>query len=412
VPPIQNEYGRVDSENNVFVNDQGTERKVGQYPGVTEAEALAYFERKFQELEANVRILEQRLKNNADAASIAAAAEKLSKELSEPTAVGNIQELRNRVAAVTPDIEKMKAEKTEAIKKAIAQTLKLRSEIAEKATALADKDPKKTQWKTASKEMTELFEKWQASQKSGPKVPRKEADVIWKVFSQARTKFEANKRSFFAELTALNKSSREKKTELVSKAEALVGKGADAASDYRKLLDQWKLSGRSQGKQDDALWERFKAAGDAIYALRKETIAKEQIEFAANYEAKLLILAEAEKIDATKDLTEAKKQLLAIQQKYEKIGKVPKDKIRETDDRMRAVEKKVKDVEQEHWRKSDPAAIERTNGVLDQLEKSISALEEDLAQATAAKDSKKMADIAAALEARKAWLDVVKQNAN
>lgn len=410
--PISNEYGRVDNENNVFVIENGAERKVGQYPGVTEAEALSYFERKFQELEANVRILEQRVKNNADAASIATAAEKLTKDLAEPTAVGNIVELRKRVAAITPNIEKMRAEKSEANQKAAAAALKARSEIAEKARVLADKDPKKTQWKVTSKEMNELFDAWQATQKSGPKVPRKEADAIWKVFSQARTKFEANKRAFFAELTVVTKNARAKKSELAAKAEALVAKGADAASDYRKLLDEWKLSGRSQGKQDDALWERFKAAGDAIYALRKETIAKEQIEYSANYEAKLALIAEAEKLDPSKDLAEAKKQLLLIQQRFEKAGKVPKDKIRETDDRMRSVEKKFKDLEQEHWRKSDPAAIERTSGMLSQLEESISAIEKDLAAATEAKDAKKIAEHTSALAARKSWLEVVKQNAN
>lgn len=410
--PISNEYGRVDNENNVFVIDNGAERKVGQYPGVTEAEAFAYFERKFQELEANIRILEQRVKNNADPASIATAAEKLTKDLVEPTAVGNVQDLRQRVLAITPDIEKMRAEKTEANQKAAAAALKLRSEIAEKAKSLADKDPKKTQWKVASKEMAELFDSWQAAQKSGPKVPRKDADVIWKVFSQARTKFEANKRSFFAELTVVTKAARAKKSELAAKAEALVAKGAAAAGDYRKLLDDWKLSGRSQGKQDDALWERFKAAGDAIYALRKETLAKEEVEYSANYEAKLALITEAEKLDPSKDLAEAKKQLLSIQQRYEKAGKVPKDKIRETDDRMRAVEKKFKDIEQEHWRKSDPAAIERTSGMLSQLEDSISTLEKDLAEAAAAKDSKKTTELTAALAARKSWLEVVKQNAN
>jgi hypothetical protein len=412
LPPISNEYGRVDSDNNVFVIDNGTERKVGQYPGVTEAEAFAYFERKYQELDANVRILEQRVKNSADPASIAAAAEKLAKELAEPTAVGNIQELRNRVSAITPNIEKMRAEKSEATQQAIAAALKSRTEIADKAKTLADKDPKKTQWKVASKEMAELFEAWQASQKSGPKVPRKDADVIWKVFSQARTKFEANKRAFFAELTVVTKVARAKKSELVTKAEALVSKGADAANDYRKLLDEWKLSGRSQGKQDDALWEKFKAAGDAIYALRKETIAKESVEFAANLEAKLAIIAEAEKLEPAIDLAAAKKQLLTIQQRYEKAGKVPKDKIRETDDRMRAVEKKFKDLEQEQWRKSDPAAIERTNGMLSQLEESIAIIEKDLAAATASQDSKKTAELSKALEARKSWLEVVKQNAS
>lgn len=412
MPPMSSSHGRVDSDNNVFVTDGGNERKVGQYPGVTEAEALAYFERKFSELESNVRILEQRLKNNADPTSIASAAEKLTKELLEPSAVGNIQELRNRVAAVTPNIEKIRAEKSEANVQAIASTLKARSEIAQKATALADKDPKKTQWKIASKEMGDLFDAWQASQKSGIKVPRKEADVIWKVFSQARTKFEANKRSFFAELTVASKNARAKKSELVAKAEALVAKGSDAANDYRKLLDEWKLSGRSQSKQDDSLWDRFKAAGDAIYALRKDTIAKEQVEYSANYEAKIALIVEAEKLDPSKDLAEAKKQLLSIQQRYEKAGKVPRDKIRETDDRMRAVEKRFKDLEQEQWRKSDPAAIERTNGVLSQLEQSIAAIESDLSAATAANDSKKAKELTEALAARKSWLEVVKQNAS
>ena len=412
MPPVSNDHGRVDSENNVFVNDGGVERKVGQYPGVSEEEALAYFQRKFAELEANVRILEQRLKSNAEPGSIAAAAAKLTKELAEPAAVGNIQELRNRVLAVTPNIEKMKAEKSEATQQAIAETLKIRTEIAQQATALADKDPKKTQWKIASKEMTDLFDKWQVSQKSGPKVPRKEADAIWKIFSQARTKFEANKRAFFAELTTVTKNARAKKSELVAKAEALVSKGAAASSDYRKLLDEWKLSGRSQGKQDDALWDRFKAAGDAIYALRKETIAKESVEYSANYEIKLALIAEAEKLDPAKDLAEAKKLLLSIQQRYEKAGKVPKEKIRETDDRMRAVEKRFKEFEQEQWRKSDPAAIERTNGVLSQLEQSIATLESDLSAATSANNTKKAQELTDALAARRSWLEVVKQNAS
>ncbi len=404
--------GRVDEENNVYVMDNGTERKVGQYPGVTMAEALAYFERKFAELEANVRILEQRVKGKADAASIAKAAAKLTADLVEPAAVGNIQELRNRVAGITPSIEQMKKEKSEASERAVADTLALRRDIAAKAQTLADKDPKKTQWKSASLQMAELFTKWQQSQKDAPKIPRKDSEPIWKAFSQARTKFESNKRAFFSALTAESKSVRAKKTALVAQAEALVAKGSDSANEYRKLLDQWKLAGRSQGTQDDQLWDRFKAAGDSIYAVRKEAMAKEDVEYKANYEAKVLIIAEAEKLDPASNLAEAKKQLLLLQTRYEKAGKVPKDKIRETDDRMRAVERKVKDAEQEHWRKSDPAAIERTNGVLSQLEDSIKKLEQELKAAEAASDSSKIQKAKDALEARRSWLEVVKQNQN
>ena len=407
-----NSHGRVDEDNNVYVFDNGSERKVGQYPGVSMEEALAYFERKFAELEGNVRILEQRVKGKADAASISKAAQKLSLDLAEPAAVGNIQELRERVASITPSIEQMKKDKSEASEKAVAQTLATRRDIAAKAQALADKDPKKTQWKAASAQMNELFEKWQQSQKNAPKISRKDSEPIWKSFSQARTKFEANKRSFFSALSAESKTVRAKKTALVAQAEALVAKGADSAAEYRKLLDQWKLAGRSQGTQDDQLWDRFKAAGDSIYAVRKEVIAKESVEFKANYEAKLQIIADAEKLDPVANLTEAKKQLLLIQTRYEKAGKVPKDKIRETDDRMRAVEKRIKDAEQEHWRKSDPAAIERTSGVLSQLEQSIAKLEKELQAAELAGDSSKIQEAKDALEARRSWLTVVKQNQN
>lgn len=407
-----NSIGRVDEENNVFVIDNGTERKVGQYPGVSTAEALAYFERKFSDLEANVRILEQRVKNKADAASIAKAAQKLAADLVEPAVVGNIQELRDRVANIAPSIELMKQQKSEASLKAAAETLEIRRNIAAKAQELAEKDPKKTQWKTASAQMNELFEKWQQSQKAAPKISRKDSEPIWKSFSQARTKFEANKRAFFSALSAETKTARAKKTSLVAQAEALVAKGSDGSSEYRKLLDQWKLTGRSQGAQDDALWDRFKSAGDSIYAFRKEVIAKESVEFQANYEAKMLIIEEAEKLDPAQNLAEAKKQLLLLQTRYEKAGKVPKDKIRETDDRMRAVEKKIRDADQEHWRKSDPAAIERTNGVLSQLEESIGKLEKELEAAMTSGDSSKVEKAKAALETRRSWLAVVKQNQN
>ena len=401
--------GRVDEENNVYVFDNGSERKVGQYPGVTRDEALAYFERKFQELESNVRILEQRVKNKADAISIAKAAKKLSVDLQEPAAVGNIQDLRERVSNITPNIEQLKKDKAEASDKAIKDCLKIRAEIATKAQALAEKDPKKTQWKIASKQMTELFDQWQLSQKSAPKIPRKDSEAIWKQFSQARTKFEANKRSFFSALTAESKNVRAKKTALVAQAEALESKGSDSSMEYRKLLDQWKLSGRSQGSQDDALWERFKSAGDSIYARRKETVAKESVEFKANYDTKISIIAEAEKLDPKGNPAEAKKTLLSLQTKYEKAGKVPKDKIREIDSRMKAVEKKFKDYEQEQWRASDPAAIERTNSVVQQLLESIEKLEKELIAAEASNDSKKIDKAKEALSARQSWLEVVKQ---
>jgi hypothetical protein len=256
--------------------------------------------------------------------------------------------------------------------------------------------------------MTKLFEQWQELQKSGPKVAKAEADAIWKRFSSARTRFETAKRGYFAGLDATNKQVKAKKSSIVEQAEALAAKGSDDIAAYRKLLDEWKNSGRTPGKSDDALWARFKAAGDTIFAKKSETAVVENAEQEKNLAAKLEILKDAASIDPEKDLAAAKKSLQTIQQRWEKAGRVPKDKLRETEDKLRAIEAKVRKVEEDEWRKTDPAAIERSNSVTTQLEDSIKKLEAALEKATASKDAKKIKDATEALEARKAWLEVVK----
>ena len=256
--------------------------------------------------------------------------------------------------------------------------------------------------------MTALFEKWQALQKSGVKVPKKDADAIWKRFSSARTKFESAKRAYFAGLDSVNKQTKAKKINIVERAESLASGGSEDISAYRKLLDEWKLSGRVTGKVDDALWLRFKAAGDTIYAKKSVTAAAESVTFEENLVAKLEVLKDAANIDPEKDLAAAKKSLSAMQARWEKIGKVPKEKVRELDDKFKAIESKVRSVEQEQWRKTDPTTIDRTNSVSSQLEESILKLEKDLQAANASSDTKAIQKATEALEARKAWLEVVR----
>ncbi len=76
--PTSTPFGRVDADNFVYLIEGGAERQVGQYPGVSQEEALAYFERKFADLEAQVRILEQRVANKVDAQNLREVASKLT----------------------------------------------------------------------------------------------------------------------------------------------------------------------------------------------------------------------------------------------------------------------------------------------------------------------------------------------
>jgi prefoldin subunit 5 len=405
-------FGRVDSENNVFVLELGSERKVGQYPKVSADEALAFYERKFAELEAQVRTLEQRIKNAVQASNLLAQFKKLSADLVEPNAVGDLNNLRSRVAALEPKIAELSAKRTAASKEASAAALKSRLDLAEAAEAIANQDQAKTQWKQSSEKMAKLFADWQEVQKTGAKVSKADADPIWKRFSVARTKFETAKRAYFAGLDASNKAVRAAKNNIVEQAEKLASAGSNSIVEYRKLLEQWKSAGRTPGKSDDALWARFKAAGDTIYSARQASSASEAGEHAANLAAKMDLLKTYSDIDPSKGLDEAKRRLQELQKKWEKVGKIPKEKIREVEDKLRAIENKVKSAEQDHWRKSDPASIDRSNSVISQLETAIAKLEAELAKATATGNDKKIKDATDALSARRAWLETVRASAN
>ena len=399
-----NEFGRVDDKNNVYVIDGGTERLVGQYPDVTSAEAMAFFTKKFDDLEAQVRILEQRIASGiTDVKSLKATHSTLVKDCTEPKAVGNLASLRQRLEAVEPAIAQAAEKASAAREEAIAQAMKDKEEIAARAEAIVA-NLGGINWKKSAAEMAELFDRWQAIQKDGPKVPKAKTDPIWKRFSQSRAKFESGRRAYFSTLDSSFKEAKKVKSDLVARAEALVSKGAKAAGDYKALQEQWKAAGKA-GKAEESLWKSFRAAGDAIFSAKKEQDAELATEHKANLEKKLELLKQAEAI-RVEDLDKANKALSDIQAAWSRIGHVPKDQIKSIESRLRVVEAKVSDAQKEAWQRSDPAAKARSNSLATQLEGVIAVLEAELSSAPAAKKK----EIQAQIDSRKALLEAA-QNA-
>ncbi len=407
---LRTKFGRVDENNNVFLVTDGSERQIGQYPNVSAEEALAFYVRKFEDLAAQVRILEQRFAGKVEVSLLKKAQENLAKELVEPNVLGDITNLQLRVAALAAKLDTLSEAQKLENKASIENSIAKREAIAEKAVAIAS--TKNIQWKTASTQMTKLFEEWQAEQKANPKVPKSVSEPIWKKFSTARSKFETEKRSHFAALSASTKIAKTQRLDLIKRAEKLANKNEATTAEFRDLLNEWKATGKSNGKADEELWMKFKSFGDAIYASKKQQIEAENLEFSKNLESKLELIREASSINPEKDLQLAKNQLLSIQQKWEKIGKVPREKVREIENKLRTIENSVKAAEQELWRKSDPATKDRTNSVTQQLQDSITKLEVELEAAKKSKNSKAIKDAEDALAARKAWLTVVLASAN
>ena len=118
--------------------------------------------------------------------------------------------------------------------------------------------------------------------------------------------------------------------------------GRSTAGAFRDLMTQWKASGRAARKDDDALWARFRAAQDAFFTARNAHFSVQDEELRGNQKVKEEILAEAETIDPSQGLDKAKARLRTLQDRWEAAGKVPRDVMRSLEDRMGAVETKIR----------------------------------------------------------------------
>jgi hypothetical protein len=401
-------WGRVDETGTVFVREESGERAVGQYPDGSPEEALAYFERKYVELAGQVTLLEQRTKRAASASDVSKAVKALSATIATANAVGDLASLQRRLEALSGAVSELTEKQNEETKAAVAAAVAERTALVVEAETLAAQDPAKAQWKQVTATIDEIFARWQKHQADGPRLPKNESNDLWKRFRAARSTIDTHRKAFFSELDAVHRDARTRKQELVERAEALVEKGVDGIPAYRGLLDEWKLAGRAGKKLDDSLWAKFKAAGDVLYSAKSEVEAVDNVEFEANLALKLELLEEAEPLLTATDRAKARDTLVSIQRRWDTIGKVPRDKVKVVDDRLRKVEAAVRKLDEDHWQKSNPEKQARSEGLASQLHDAIAKLERELETAKASGDKKKVAEAQEALDARKLWLGAIK----
>ncbi|WP_376784064.1 DUF349 domain-containing protein [Leifsonia aquatica] len=391
----------------MYVREGDGERTVGQYPDGSPEEAIAYFERKYTDLAGQVSLLEQRARRGAPAGDVAKSVANLRSAVEGANAVGDLASLLTRLDALGGTVEELTEQQSAEAKAAVETAIAERTAIVDEAEALAAQDPERTQWKQTTSALDELFARWQAHQHDGPRLPKNEANELWKRFRAARSTIEHNRKAFFADLDNQHRDVRSRKNALIEQAERLIPQGADGVPEYRRLLDQWKLAGRAGKKNDDALWARFKAAGDAIYSAKAEVDARDNVEYEANLQAKLALLDEAEPLLKETDRDTARNALLSIQERWDAIGRVPREQVRPIEDRLRKVETAVRRLDEEHWERNNPEKKARTEGLASQLNAAIAKLEEELAEAKAGGDAAKVKAAQEALDARKIWLDAL-----
>jgi Domain of Unknown Function (DUF349) len=393
-------WGRVDTDGTVFVRTAEGERAVGSWQAGDPAEGLAHFARRFDDVLTEVELLVARIgAGGGDPRQTLTSARTLRDGLAEAHVVGDVAGLGAMLDALIVQAEQavgaQRAERDAARAAAVTRKEVL---VGEAETLAAEA----TQWKQAGDRFKAILDEWRTVRG----VDRKTDELLWKRFSKAREGFNRRRGSHFAELDRQRAGARARKEELALEAEKLADSDdwGPTAARFRDLMAEWKAAGRAQKDADDLLWQRFRSAQDAFFSRRAHNFAERDAEYDANAAAKRTLLDEAEKIDIT-DPDGARIALRGVQERWEAIGKVPRDDIRPLEARMRAVEEKVRDAADRQWRRSDPEAEARVA----QFRERVAQFEAQAAKARAAGDARRATQAQAQADQWREWLATAEQ---
>jgi hypothetical protein len=390
----------VAEDGTVYVRTAAGERVVGSWQAGSPDEALAFFRRKFDALATEVSLLEQRLATtDLSPAHAAAAITRLRSAVADAHAVGDLDGLQNRLDGLTGQVDQRREEHRAAREHARSEALEIKERIVAEAERIA---VEATHWKASGERMRQLLEEWKAA----PRGDRTAETALWKRLSAARNAFTKRRKSYFAGLEEEREAVRVRKEDLVAQAEELASSTdwGPTAARFRDLMQSWRQAGRGDRATEDALWSRFKAAQDTFFGARSTALAAKDAHLREHAVVKEQLLAEAEKLLPVTDPRAARAALRGIEERWERAGAVPRDAHERLETGLRKVADAVRKADDSQWRRTNPEALSRARGTVDQIRTAISQLETQLDKARAAGDSAAAERAAEALEARRSWL--------
>jgi len=393
-------WGRVDADGTVYVRTADGERVIGSWAAGSPEEALAFFQRKFQSLETEVALLEQRIRaTDVAPAQAQSAVRRLLASVAEANALGDLDSLRARLEALTSRVEERREEVKAAREQARVAARDIKEQIVEEAERIA---AEATHWKASGERMAQLLEEWKAA----PHADRSVEAVLWKRLSAARNAFTKRRKAYFSNLETERESVRLRKEQLVEEAEALSDSTdwGPTTSVYRELMRAWKEAGRASREAEADLWKRFRDAQDKFFNARAEVFAAKDAELRAHATVKEELLAEAQALLPIGDLRATRTALRSIQERWEQAGPVPRDVRDHLESGLRRVEDAVRKVEDAQWRRSNPEALARAQDTVNQIRAAITSLEAQLARGQERNDTSAIRKATEALDARRAWL--------
>ncbi|MDQ1721053.1 MAG: hypothetical protein QOI26_787 [Pseudonocardiales bacterium] len=392
---MSTEWGRIDEAGTVFVRTADGEREVGSWQAGDAEAGLAYYVRRYEDLQTEINLLAKRLESGAgDPKATKSQAMTLHASLPTVAAVGDLATLDARLITLITAADAKMGELAEARDAARAEAIAKKQALAAEAETIAESS---TQWKAAGDRLRAIVEEWKLIKG----IDRKTDDALWKRFAAARDAFGKRRGTHFAHLDTERDAAKSIKDKLVARAEELSSSEdwRETSAALKELMNEWKLAPRTNRNTEDALWKRFRAAQDVFFERRSGVFAERDAEQSQNLKEKESIIAEAAALDLSNP-RQAQVALRDLQEKLEALGHVPRDAMQRVEARMRAAEQRVREAVDAEWKRG----ATESNPFLAQLKERLSEAEAKLAKAQASGDPQRIAKAEAEVSRRKALL--------
>jgi hypothetical protein len=196
--------------------------------------------------------------------------------------------------------------------------------ILEKMEGFVDGLSEKSDWADLENKFNELTKQFR---KIG-RVPSEKNQEVWDRYHRAQDTFHSLRFKHDAKYRKEIEKFLSLKKKLIDEAEALIDADdlADAARQVNKLHRRWKKVGNLPQKDENEMWDRFKAATDAFNQKKSDNadLLREQEE--ENYREKLTLIEKANELKESEEWEETHKEFQKLMNKWKEIGPVPKKK--------------------------------------------------------------------------------------
>ena len=191
----------------------------------------------------------------------------------------------------------------------------------------------------AFRELQKLHEQWK---EFGP-VAKEFREDIWDRFKAATAVVNKRYQAYFEEQKSKQADNLEAKKALCEQVEAIAEKDVQSSNEWNALSKeiedlqkQWKGIGFASKKENQKIYDRFRAACDKFFEKKRVFYSQYKDSMNENLDKKMSLIEQAEALKSSTEWKKATDQFINLQKQWKEIGAVPRKKSEQLWKRFRA----------------------------------------------------------------------------